>query len=50
MEDVHLRRVTVGGMTIAGFEGCVRYGQGGPHQYTQKEAPSSSRSCRPPTC
>jgi uncharacterized protein len=38
VEDVHLRRVTVGGITIAGFEGCVRYGQGGPHQYTQKEA------------
>jgi Icc-related predicted phosphoesterase len=38
VEDVHLRRVSVGGLTIAGFEGCVRYGQGGPHQYTQKEA------------
>jgi len=38
VEDVHLRRVSVGGLTIAGFEGCVRYGHGGPHQYTQKEA------------
>ena len=38
VEDLHLRRASVGGLTIAGFEGCVRYGHGGPHQYTQKEA------------
>src|SRR3712207_3220796 len=38
IEDLHLRRTSLGGMTIAGFEGCVRYGAGGEHQYTQKEA------------
>jgi uncharacterized protein len=38
IEDVHLRRIEVGGVAFAGFEGCVRYGQGGPHQYTQPEA------------
>ena len=25
-------------MTFAGFEGCVKYGGGGPHHYTQREA------------
>src|SRR3712207_7210031 len=38
IEDLHLRRTSVAGMTIAGFEGCVAYGAGGPHQYTQKQA------------
>ena len=39
IEDLHLRRTQVaGGITVAGFEGCVRYGSGGPHQYTQREA------------
>jgi uncharacterized protein len=37
IEDLHLRRSALGGLTVAGFEGCVRYGKG-PHQYTQKEA------------
>jgi uncharacterized protein len=37
VEDLHLRRVEVGGWSFAGFEGCVRYGEG-PHQYTQEEA------------
>jgi uncharacterized protein len=37
IEDLHLRRTSAGGLTFAGFEGCVRYGRGGPHQYTQRE-------------
>jgi Icc-related predicted phosphoesterase len=36
--DLHLRRIELGGLGFAGFEGCVRYGRGGPHQYTQAEA------------
>jgi uncharacterized protein len=38
IEDLHLRRTSAGGMTFAGFEGCIRYGHGGPHQYTQRQA------------
>ena len=38
VEDLHGRRTSLGGLSVAGFEGCVRYGHGGPHQYTQKEA------------
>jgi len=38
IEDLHLRRTTLAGRTVAGFEGCVAYGAGGPHQYTQKQA------------
>ena len=38
IDDLHLRRTSLGGMTVAGFEGCVRYGAGGDHQYTQREA------------
>ena len=38
IEDLHLRRTSLGGMTVAGFEGCVRYGTGGDHQYTQRQA------------
>jgi uncharacterized protein len=37
VEDLHLRRTNTGGMTFAGFEGCVRYGGGGAHQYTQRQ-------------
>lgn len=37
VRDLHLSRVEVNGWTFAGFEGCVRYGDG-PHQYTQDEA------------
>jgi Icc-related predicted phosphoesterase len=36
--DLHMRRLELGGISFAGFEGCVRYGRGGPHQYTQAEA------------
>ena len=39
IEDLHLRRTQVGGgLTVAGFEGCVKYREGATHQYTQKEA------------
>jgi Icc-related predicted phosphoesterase len=40
IEDMHLRRTHVagGGLTIAGFEGCVRYRRNAPYQYTQREA------------
>jgi Icc-related predicted phosphoesterase len=38
VEDLHGRRTSFGGVTFAGFEGCVRYGAGGPHHYTQREA------------
>ena len=39
IEDLHLRRTQVaGGITVAGFEGCVRYGRSATHQYTQREA------------
>ena len=36
--DLHGKRTSLGGLTVAGFEGCVRYGGGGPYHYTQKEA------------
>jgi uncharacterized protein len=39
VEDLHLKRTRLGGgITVAGFEGCVRYGRGKTHQYTQREA------------
>lgn len=38
VEDLHGRRTSLGGLTFAGFEGCVAYGAGGPHMYTQKQA------------
>ena len=38
VEDQHGRRTSLGGRTFAGFEGCVRYGRGGPHHYTQRQA------------
>ena len=39
IEDLHLRRTRVaGGLTIAGFEGCVQYRRHAPYQYTQREA------------
>jgi uncharacterized protein len=42
IQDLHLRRVEVGGWSFAGFEGSVRYGNG-PHQYTQEEAAELAR-------
>jgi Icc-related predicted phosphoesterase len=43
IDDLHLRRTSLRGLTVAGFEGCVRYGLGGPHQFTQKEASKLAR-------
>ena len=43
VEDLHGRRTSIGGLTFAGFEGCVRYGAGGPHHYTQKQASKLAR-------
>jgi Icc-related predicted phosphoesterase len=43
VDDLHGRRTSLGGMTFAGFEGCVRYGGGGPHHYTQREATKLAR-------
>ena len=37
IQDLHARRVEIGGWSFAGFEGCVRFSDG-PHQYTQEEA------------
>jgi Icc-related predicted phosphoesterase len=44
VEDLHLRRTTLGGMTFAGFEGCVRYARGrADHQYTQRQGARMAR-------
>jgi uncharacterized protein len=43
VEDLNGRRTSLGGMTVAGFEGCVRYGAGGPYHYTQKQASRLAR-------
>ena len=44
IEDLHLRRTQLGGgLTVTGFEGCVRYRKGGAHQYTQREAAKLAR-------
>ena len=41
--DLHGRRTSLGGLTFAGFEGCVRYGAGGPYHRTQKEGGKLAR-------
>jgi uncharacterized protein len=41
--NLHLRSAELGGVTFAGFEGCVRYTRGAPLQYTQKEASKLAR-------
>jgi uncharacterized protein len=43
IEDLHGRRTALFGLTLAGFEGCVRYGAGGPHHYTQRQANKLAR-------
>lgn len=43
IEDLHLRRTHLRGLTVAGFEGCVEYQRGADHQYTQKEASKLAR-------
>jgi uncharacterized protein len=42
IRDLHLARAEVGDWSFAGFEGCVRYGDG-PRQYTQEEAAGMAR-------
>jgi Icc-related predicted phosphoesterase len=41
--DLHMKRTSLGGLTFAGFEGCVQYGKGGPHHYTQRKASKLAR-------
>lgn len=36
--DLHLKMLSLGGITLGGFEGCVRYKPAGWFQYTQQEA------------
>jgi uncharacterized protein len=43
VDDMHMRRTALGGLTFAGFEGCVRYSTQGDHQYTQKQASKLAR-------
>lgn len=44
MEDVHLRLARLGDLSVAGFEGCVRYRRDGAFQYTQAEASAMAAS------
>jgi uncharacterized protein len=46
IRDLHLSRAEVGECSFAGFEGCVRYGDGA-HQYTQEEAAALMRDLPP---
>jgi uncharacterized protein len=46
IQDLHLLIARVGGWSLTGFEGCVRYGDG-PHQYTQEEAAGLARRLPP---
>lgn len=41
--NLHLAAATVGGITFAGFDGCVRYTPGAALQYTQKQASRLAR-------
>jgi Icc-related predicted phosphoesterase len=43
VQDLDGTRTSLGGMTFAGFEGCVRYGNGGPFHYTQREGVKRAR-------
>ena len=43
VEDLHLRLTRLGPYTAVGFEGCVKYGRGGVHQYTQRQAKRMAR-------
>jgi uncharacterized protein len=38
VEDLHLRRAEVGGVSFAGFEGAPRYSEGGAIEWTEEEA------------
>ena len=48
VEDLHGRRTSLFGMTVAGFEGCVRYGGGGRTTTPRSRRRSSRGGCRPP--
>jgi Icc-related predicted phosphoesterase len=41
--NLHLARAEVGGITFAGFQGCVRYKPGAALQYTQRQASRLAR-------
>jgi Icc-related predicted phosphoesterase len=41
--DLQGKRTSLCGLTFAGFEGCVRYGAGGPFHYTQRQAAKLAR-------
>ena len=44
VDDLHMRRTSLGGMTFSGFEGCVQYGSGPHHyHYTQRKASRLAR-------
>ena len=43
IDNLHRRQLSLGPLTVAGFEGCVKYGRGGPHQYTQRQASKLAR-------
>jgi hypothetical protein len=43
VQDLHLSRAQLEGWSFTGFEGCVRYREGAPHQYTQAEAAELAR-------
>jgi Icc-related predicted phosphoesterase len=43
IEDLHMRRTQLRGVTVAGFEGCVEYQRGAVHQYSQKDATKLAR-------
>jgi uncharacterized protein len=47
IEDLHMRSAGLGGVTFAGFEGCVRYASGRYHQYSQEDASRLSDSLPP---
>ena len=43
VDDLHGRRTRLGAFTVAGFEGCVRYGRSVAHQYSQRQASRLAR-------
>jgi len=45
--DLHLRRLSYGGITLGGFEGSLRYKEVGDFQYTQAEAMALLRDFGP---
>lgn len=40
IQNMHMKTVTINGVTFGGFEGCVRYKQSSAPMYTQEEASS----------